>query len=68
MMMIVDPVGQENPVENKAQKLARHGGGAAFDLDLKPDVQERKRLNAVLHLPPNKPVPEEEKALLWRFR
>lgn len=66
--MVVDPVGPENPVENKAQKLARHIVSHPIDPDLKPDVQERKRLTAVLNLPPNKPVPEEEKALLWRFR
>ncbi|GMH39569.1 hypothetical protein BSKO_07467 [Bryopsis sp. KO-2023] len=68
MMMIMDPVGTDNPVENKAQKLARHVVGGAIDRDLKPDVQERDRLTAVLNLPPNKPVPEEEKVLLWRFR
>lgn len=68
MTMIMDPVGLENPVENKAQKLARHVVGGAIDKDLKPDIQERDQLNAVLLLPPNMAVPEDAKVLLWRFR
>ncbi|KAF6260720.1 phosphatidylinositol 3-kinase [Scenedesmus sp. NREL 46B-D3] len=64
-----DPeVGWENPAELKAAKLARSVTRGVIDRDLKPNSEERRRIAAVLRLPPNKPLQAEAKALLWRFR
>lgn len=61
-------VGLDNPAELKAAKLARSVTRGLIDKDLKPNSDERRRINAVLQLPPNKPLSQEAKALLWRFR
>jgi phosphatidylinositol 3-kinase len=61
-------VGWENPAELKAAKLARSVTRGVIDRDLKPNSDERRRIAAVLRLPPNKPLQAEAKALLWRFR
>ena len=61
-------VGLDNPAELKAAKLARSVTRGLIDKDLKPNSDERRRINAVLQLPPNKPLSSEAKALLWRFR
>lgn len=61
-------VGWENPAELKAAKLARSVTRGVIDRDLKPNSDERRRIAAVLRLPPNKPLAPEAKALLWRFR
>jgi len=69
LVTIPEPeIGLENPVDKKAQKLARNFGRSQLDMNLKPDGEERKRLKAVLKLPPNKAIASNDKALLWRFR
>eukprot|EP00879_Flechtneria_rotunda_P010868 GHRR01011358.1.p1 GENE.GHRR01011358.1~~GHRR01011358.1.p1 ORF type:complete len:821 (+),score=283.38 GHRR01011358.1:733-3195(+) len=69
IIRINDPeVGWENPAELKAAKLARSVTRGVIDKDLKPNSDERRRIAAVLRLPPNKPLQPEAKALLWRFR
>eukprot|EP00198_Chlamydomonas_reinhardtii_P000296 XP_001689631.1 VPS34-like PI-3-kinase [Chlamydomonas reinhardtii] len=69
IIRLVDPeVGRDNPAELKAQKLARGLQRGVLDRDLKPNSEERRRLQAILKLPPNKPLHAEERALLWRFR
>lgn len=47
-------VGRLNPAELKAQKLARSGAGGGGDRNAKPDVDERRAINAVLNYPPNR--------------
>jgi phosphatidylinositol 3-kinase len=61
-------VGRDNPAELKAQKLARSLTRGIIDPDLKPNSEEKRALQAILKLPPNKPLHADEKALLWRFR
>ncbi|KAG2448608.1 hypothetical protein HYH02_006498 [Chlamydomonas schloesseri] len=69
LIRLVDPeVGRDNPAELKAQKLARGLQRGVLDRDLKPNSEERRKLQAILKLPPNKPLHAEERALLWRFR
>lgn len=68
LVVLSDPeVGRVNPCELKAQKLARSRAGAS-GRDAKPDTGERKAIAAILNLPPNKPLKEEDRTLLWRFR
>ncbi|CAD7699398.1 unnamed protein product [Ostreobium quekettii] len=67
--VILDPeVGLDNPVENKAQKLARNINRGIVDKEIKPDVEERRRISEVLKLPPNKPINAADRLLLWKFR
>jgi hypothetical protein len=47
-------VGRENPAELKAQKLARSVARGVVDRDLKPDLEEQRRINEVLQYPPNR--------------
>ena len=47
-------MGQENPSELKAQKLARSVTRGLVDRDLKPDVEEKRRIDAILLYPPNR--------------
>lgn len=47
-------VGRENPAEAKAQKLARSLTRGMVDKRLKPDTEERRRIEAVLDYPPNR--------------
>lgn len=61
-------VGRENPAEAKAAKLARSVTRGMVDKKLKPDTEERRRIEGVLDYPPNRPLSPEDKALLWRFR
>lgn len=69
LVTIPDPeIGLENPIDNKAQKLARNFRRGHIDMNLKPDGDERRRLTAVLKLPPNKTIATHDKTLLWRFR
>lgn len=68
LVVLSDPeVGRVNPCEVKALKLARSRGGGS-GRDVKPDTMERKAIAAILNLPPNKPLREEDRTLLWRFR
>ncbi|MEW5302904.1 MAG: hypothetical protein WDW36_005643 [Sanguina aurantia] len=69
IVVLHDPeVGRDNPAELKAQKLARSLTRGLIDRDLKPNSEERRQIQAVLKLPPNKPLHADERALLWRFR
>eukprot|EP00877_Chromochloris_zofingiensis_P002248 jgi/Chrzof1/12023/Cz06g18140.t1 len=69
IILLHDPeVGWENPAELKAAKLARSLTRGVIDRDLKPNSDERRRIAAVLRLPPNKPLHADDRALLWRFR
>ena len=69
LLTIPDPeIGLENPIDNKAQKLARNFRRGRIDMDLKPNGEERKRLTAVLKLPPNKTIATQDKTILWQFR
>ena len=47
-------VGRENPAEAKAAKLARSLTRGLVDKKLKPDTEERRRIEAVLDYPPNR--------------
>jgi hypothetical protein len=47
-------VGRLNPAELKAQKLARSGVGGGGDRNARPDVDERRAIQAVLNYPPNR--------------
>ena len=47
-------VGRENPSELKAQKLARSVTRGLVDRDLKPDVEEKRQIDAILLYPPNR--------------
>ncbi|GAB4822067.1 hypothetical protein N2152v2_009113 [Parachlorella kessleri] len=69
VIQLHDPeVGRENPAELKAQKLARSVTRGMVDRALKPDTEERARIEAVLDYPPNRPLGGEDRMLLWRFR
>jgi phosphatidylinositol 3-kinase len=66
---LMDPeVGLESPAALKAQKLARGAGHALADRSLRPDTEERARIEAVLALPPNRAPELEDRELMWRFR
>ena len=55
LMLLVDAeVGRENPAEAKAAKLARSLTRGMVDKRLKPDTEERRRIEAVLDSPPNR--------------
>ena len=47
-------VGRENPSELKAQKLARSVTRGLVDRDLKPDVEQKRQIDAILLYPPNR--------------
>lgn len=69
LLPLYDPeVGRENPSELKAQKLARSVTRGLVDRDLKPDVEEKRQIDAILLYPPDRPLNVEERALMWRFR
>ncbi len=56
MTTLLGQVGRENPVELKAQKLARGLARGLVDRDLRPDTSERRRINHILSYPPNRCV------------
>ena len=69
IILMHDPeVGRENPSEIKAQKLARSTGRGLVDAGLRPNTEERSRIEAVIAQPPGRPLPREDRELLWRFR
>lgn len=47
-------VGRENPAEHKAQKMARSVTRGLVDRALKPDTEEKRSINEILHYPPNR--------------
>ncbi|KAK9813719.1 hypothetical protein WJX73_005251 [Symbiochloris irregularis] len=61
-------MGRENPAEHKAQKMARSVTRGLVDRALKPDTEEKRFINEILHYPPNRSLTGEERALVWRFR
>ena len=58
----------ENPAERKHQKLSRSVGRGVVDMELKPDGAEKRRLSAIIQLPPTRPLDMESQNLLWKFR
>jgi phosphatidylinositol 3-kinase len=55
LVLLVDAeVGRENPAEAKAAKLARSLTRGLVDKRLKPDTEERRRIEVVLEHPPNR--------------
>ena len=58
----------ENPAERKHPKLSRSVGRGVVDMELKPDGSEKRRLAAILKLPPTRPLDMESQNLLWKFR
>ena len=50
-----DPeVGRDNPAELKAQKLARSFTRGVVDRTLRPDTEDKRRIQEILRLPPNR--------------
>lgn len=47
-------MGRENPAEHKAQKMARSVTRGLVDRALKPDTEEKRFINEILHYPPNR--------------
>ena len=58
----------ENPAERKHQKLSRSVGRGVVDMELKPDGAEKRRLSAIIQLPPTRPLDMESQNLIWKFR
>jgi phosphatidylinositol 3-kinase len=58
----------ENPAERKHQKLSRSLGRGVVDMELKPDGAEKRRLSAIINLPPTRPLDIESQNLIWKFR
>ena len=73
-----DPeVGKENPAERKAAKLSRaedmagrgsRAGGRGGGDFIKPNIEERKEISALLRQPPTRGLGQRDRRLLWRFR
>jgi phosphatidylinositol 3-kinase len=59
---------ENNPALHKHHKLARSLLSAGFVKELKPDAEERRRLEALVQQPPTTRLREEERELLWKFR
>jgi phosphatidylinositol 3-kinase len=57
----------DNPVEDKYRTLAHDLLRGLVDPALKPDREQRNRLNSIIDSPSHHPT-REEKDLLWRFR
>mmetsp|Transcript_7089 Transcript_7089/g.26081 ORF Transcript_7089/g.26081 Transcript_7089/m.26081 type:complete len:838 (+) Transcript_7089:153-2666(+) len=69
LIVFHDPeIGKESPVELKQLKLERSVSRGVIDRDLKPNMQERADIDAVLLQPPTQELTLKEKALMWRFR
>ena len=50
-----DPeVGRDNPAELKAQKLARSFTRGVVDRSLRPDTEDKRRIQDILRLAPNR--------------
>ena len=59
---------RDNPALHKHHKLARSLLSAGFAKELKPDSDERRRLEGLVQSPPTTRLPEEDRELLWKFR
>jgi len=59
---------RDNPALHKHHKLARSLLSAGFAKELKPDSEERRLLEMLVHSPPTARLREEERELLWKFR
>ena len=65
---VYDPeIDEENPVEWKYRKLARGILRGVIDRNLKPNREEKARLERILHNPSDA-LRSEDKDLLWKFR
>ena len=52
---VQDPeVGRDNPAELKAQKLARSFTRGVVDRSLRPDTEDKRRIQDILRLAPNR--------------
>eukprot|EP00899_Mesostigma_viride_P020016 jgi/Mesvir1/28015/Mv20202-RA.1 len=58
----------DNPSEGKQLKLARNVHRGLIDSKVKPNFKEKRQIEAVLAMPPSKPLTGDEKFLLWKFR
>ena len=61
-------LGRDSPSLARHHRLARSLLSAGFARELKPDSEERRRLTALVALPPTTRLREEEKELIWKFR
>lgn len=59
---------RDNPALHKHHKLARSLLSAGFAKELKPDAEERRRLETLVAYPPTTKLRVEEKTLMWKFR
>ena len=59
---------RDNPALHMHHKLARSLLSAGFAKELKPDNEERRRLEVLVDYPPTTRLREEERELLWKFR
>ena len=68
--MLVNDLEQhrDNPALHKHHKLARSLLSAGFAKELKPDAEERRRLETLVAYPPTTKLREEDEALMWKFR
>ncbi|KAJ5072467.1 phosphatidylinositol 3-kinase catalytic subunit type 3 [Anaeramoeba ignava] len=65
---IWDPeIFKDNPVEMKNRKLTR-SRRTELDRDLKPNVEEIRKMEEIIHQPPTKNLTDLEKELLWTYR
>eukprot|EP01126_Amoeba_proteus_P038519 TRINITY_DN4021_c0_g1_i1.p1 TRINITY_DN4021_c0_g1~~TRINITY_DN4021_c0_g1_i1.p1 ORF type:complete len:663 (-),score=169.65 TRINITY_DN4021_c0_g1_i1:173-2161(-) len=68
IVTIPDPeLGKNNPVEDKHDVLSR-GPRSLLDHDLKPNSEEKKKLEEIINYPPIRSLDRSESELLWKFR
>eukprot|EP00741_Cyanophora_paradoxa_P022587 tig00000248_g21812.t1 len=70
IVLIDDPEAlRENPADVKQHKLNRSALRGTAERTLKPNLQEHRRIQALLHGPPRtRALMGEEKDLLWKYR
>jgi phosphatidylinositol 3-kinase len=59
---------RSNPVEDKHRALMRGHRSALVDRDLKPNARNRDDLNKIMSYGANRPLSDQEKDMIWRFR
>lgn len=73
VVTVFDPEAQldANPVEQKhlaIMRAAKRRPGLGSEKDLKPNLDERARLAAIVAFPPTQHLSEDEKEMVWKFR
>eukprot|EP01091_Cochliopodium_minus_P019697 TRINITY_DN8360_c0_g1_i1.p1 TRINITY_DN8360_c0_g1~~TRINITY_DN8360_c0_g1_i1.p1 ORF type:complete len:314 (-),score=89.48 TRINITY_DN8360_c0_g1_i1:836-1777(-) len=63
--LVLDPT-HNNPVENKMWAL--DDGKNFIDFEGKPNPSDKIKLDAILRIPPNEELTEEEKQLCWKYQ